>query len=225
MAEDFQNLGPKRPHQQPLYFGAERVPLTTDAPRIGDSHLQSSSLWTYLSPFHDQTTTTYVSVPGVMRSHWEGRWGEVTSETTGLMSGPTPEANSEMAPSPDWPDGNSWGGSTVLADGQLYVKGLSPDQVSECWRRKCKPADVEDIRITRAKVVILYMASEATPSTRVANCHSLRGTAPSYSFPSCPTASSTATYHYSRLNTGQGLPRYRRYSNTMLPLSRKVSQK
>ena len=94
------------------------------------------------------------------------------------MSGSMPEVNSEMAPSPNWPDGNSWGGSAVLADGQLDVKGLSTDQVSEYRRRKHKPTDVDDIRITQAKVMILYMAPEATPLTRVANRHSLRGTAP-----------------------------------------------
>jgi len=67
-----------------------------------------------------------------MRSHWEAQQREVTSETTGLMSGLMPEANSAMAPFPNWPDGNSWGGSAVLAGGQLHVKAPSPDQVSEC---------------------------------------------------------------------------------------------
>jgi len=72
--------------------------------------------------------------------------------------------------------------------------------------------------------MVLYMASEATPLTGVANYHSLRGTALSYSCPSCPTMSSPATCHHSRLNTRQAFPRYRR-SNATLSLSRKVPRK
>jgi hypothetical protein len=72
-----------------------------------------------------------------MRSHWEAQRREVTPEMTGLISGLIPEAvNSEMAPPPDWPEGGSWAGSTVLADGQLHAKGSRPDQVSECRIKK-----------------------------------------------------------------------------------------
>ena len=57
MTEEFRNIDPEQPHQQPpSCIGAERITLTarTDAQRIGDSQIQSSSLWTCLSPFHDQ---------------------------------------------------------------------------------------------------------------------------------------------------------------------------
>ena len=77
-----------------------------------------------------------------MRSHWEAG---VTPETTGLrrpILGSMSEANSEMEPSLGWPDGNPWSGPTALADGQLHAKGLRLDQVSECRRRKHKPADL-----------------------------------------------------------------------------------
>jgi len=56
-------LNPERPYQQPPYMGAERVHSTarTDAPRIGDSQLQSSLLWTCLSPFADQVAAARVT--------------------------------------------------------------------------------------------------------------------------------------------------------------------
>ena len=126
-----------------------------------------------------------------MRSHWEAG---VAPGTTSLMLGSMPKANSEMEPCLDWPDGNPWSVSAVLADGQLHSKGLRPDQVSKCHGRKHKPADVDDIRIRQTKM-ILYIASEAIHLNRVAHRYSVRGTALSSSLPSCPTMVSMATYH------------------------------
>ena len=128
-----------------------------------------------------------------MRSNCEAG---VTPETTGLMFRSMPEASFEIGPCLDWPDENLWGGSTVLADGQLHAKGLRPDQVSECRRRKHKLADVDNIRITRGQMTrILYIAPEATHLNRVVHRYSVRGTAFSCRVPSCPTMLSMATYH------------------------------
>lgn len=159
-----------------------------------------------------------------MWSRWEAQRQEVTSETTGLMTGLIPEANSGIAPPPIWPDGNSWGGSTVFVDGQLHTKGSRPDRVSEGRKSDNKPAEVDYIRIMRAKVMILSIALEVTPLNRVANRYLLRGTMSSYSLPSCPRMLSMATCHYSRLSTRQLFPHCRR-SDATQPRSRKASQK
>ena len=55
MTEELRDINLEQPHQQPLpCIGADHITLTADAPRIGDSQLQVSSLWMCSSLFHDQ---------------------------------------------------------------------------------------------------------------------------------------------------------------------------
>lgn len=159
-----------------------------------------------------------------MDSHLGLWWRALTSTTAQLRQ--FPENGSQTTPAPDWPNWQFLDGFRAFSDSEARANGSRPDQVSamSAVREKHSPADVDDISISRIKVMIFYAAPEATPLNRASIRHAFKEPASNSSPPSRSALLAMPkhhTDHHSSRGTHQTSSQYRP-SNTTQPQSKKV---
>jgi hypothetical protein len=143
--------------------------------------------------------TTCVVTSDDLGSHLGPWWRALTSVTPRL--GQFPETGSHTIPALDWQFLDAF---RAFSDSQARANGARPDRVSavSAVREKHNPADIDDISISRIKVVIFYTAPEATQLNRAPIRHAFRELIPSSSPPS--PALLAKPYHHMCLHSSQG---------------------